>query len=50
MEKILLVQIKYYIGLHYANDKAYEEAYSILNSVWHGGIEEVVEFARRNNL
>jgi hypothetical protein len=29
-EKFYNTQIKYYIGLHYANDNSYQEAYQIL--------------------
>lgn len=42
--------IKYYIGLHYANENSFEEAYAILSRVQHGDIEETIEFAKRNNL
>jgi hypothetical protein len=42
--------IKYYIGLHYANENSFEEAYVILNRVQHVDIEETIEFAKRNNL
>jgi hypothetical protein len=42
--------IKYYIGLHYANENSFEEAFAILHRVQHVDIEETIEFAKRNNL
>ena len=41
--------IKYYIGLHYANDRAYQEAYLILQRVA-ADIESTIEFAQKNGL
>jgi hypothetical protein len=43
-EKFYNTQIRYYIGLHYANERRYEEAYLILQKV-HSVIEETIEFA-----
>jgi len=48
-EKFYSVQIKYYIGLHYANENQYEEAYLILHNV-QADIEEALEYARKNKL
>lgn len=48
-EKFYNTQIKYYIGLHYANENSYQEAYMILLKV-QSDIEETLEFAQRNNL
>jgi len=42
-------QIKYYIGLHYTNERRYEEAYLILSKV-QSDIEETLEHARKNKL
>lgn len=36
--------MKYYIGLHYANDKHFHAAYMILHNV-STAIEEAIEFA-----
>jgi hypothetical protein len=41
--------MKYYISLHYANERHYKEAYMILQNV-STSIEETVEFAQKNNL
>lgn len=41
--------MQYYIGLHYANDRSYTEAYMILQKVT-TSIEETMEFAQKNNL
>lgn len=43
-EKLYNTTIKYYIGLHYANDKKYTDAYLILNKVT-SDIEGTIEFA-----
>ena len=48
-EKFYNTQIKYYIGLHYANDNNYQGAYLIFQSV-QSDIEETLEFAHKNNL
>lgn len=41
--------MKYYICLHYANDRNYKEAYMILQNVA-TSVEETMEFAHKNNL
>jgi hypothetical protein len=43
-EKLYNTQIKYYIGLHYANERQYQEAYLILHKV-SADIESTIEFA-----
>lgn len=48
-EKLYTTQIKYYIGLHYANDKHYHEAYLILQRV-SSDIEATMEFSQRSGL
>jgi hypothetical protein len=48
-ERFYNTQIKYYIGLHYANDNSYQEAYLIFQSV-QSDIEDTLEFAHKNNL
>ena len=49
IEKFYTTQIKYFIGLHYTNERQYEEAYLIFSKV-HSDIEETVEFAKKNKL
>ena len=49
IEKFYTTQIKYYIGMHYTNERQYEEAYLIFSKV-HADIEETVEFAKKNKL
>ena len=48
-ERLFTLQIHYYIGVHYCNERAYREAYLILQRVSQE-IESVVEFAGKNNL
>lgn len=48
-ERFYTTQIKYYIGLHYANERNYQEAYLILSRV-SSDIESTIEFAQKNNL
>jgi hypothetical protein len=48
-EKLYTTQIKYYIGLHYANERQYGEAHLILNRVQQD-IENTIEFAQKNAL
>ena len=48
-ERFYSTQIKYYIGLHYANENSYQDAYLILQKV-HNDIEETLEFAHKNKI
>lgn len=48
-ERLYNTHIKYYIGLHYANDRNYQEAFLILVKVA-TDIESTVEFAQKNGL
>ncbi|CDW82493.1 signal recognition particle 68 kda protein [Stylonychia lemnae] len=48
-EKLYNTQIKYYIGLHYANERSYQEAFLILTRVSQD-IEQTIEFAQKNSL
>lgn len=44
LDRLYNTYIKYYIGLHYANDRSYQEAFLILQKV-SGDIESTIEFA-----
>jgi hypothetical protein len=48
-ERLYNTQIKYFIGLHYANERSYKEAYLILHKV-SADIEATIDFAQRSNL
>ena len=48
-ERYYQAEIKYYLGLHYSNERKYAEALLILKAV-SGAVEESVEFASRNGL
>jgi len=48
-DRFYSAQIKYYLGLHYSNERKYAEALLILKSV-SGAIEESVEYAQKNGL
>ena len=48
-EKLYNTYIKYYIALHYANDRFYQEAFLILTKV-SADIEATIEFAQKNGL
>ena len=43
-DRLYNTHIKYYIGLHYSNERNYEEAYLILQKV-SSDIEGTIEFA-----
>lgn len=44
LDRYYTTQIKYYIGLHYANENKFQEAYLIMQKT-HNDIEETIEFA-----
>ena len=48
-EKYYGAEIKYYLGLHYSNEKKYGEALLILKAV-SGAVEDSIEFATKNGL
>ena len=48
-ETLYNTYIKYYIGLHYANERSYQEAFLILQRV-NADIEQTIEFAQKNSL
>ena len=48
-ERYYGAEIKYYLGLHYSNEKKYGEALLILKAV-SGAIQDSQEFAEKNNL
>ena len=48
-ERYYSAEIKYYLGLHYSNEKKYAEALLILQTVA-TAVEESVEFAQKNGL
>lgn len=48
-ERLYNTHIKYYIGLHYTNERNYQEAFLILQKV-SADIEGTIEFAQKNAL
>eukprot|EP00347_Sterkiella_histriomuscorum_P021997 403332041 len=48
-ETLYNTYIKYYIGLHYANDRSYQDAFLILQRV-NTDIESTIDFAQKNGL
>lgn len=48
-ERLCNTQIRYFIGLHYLNEKAYTEALLVLQRVA-SDVESTIEFAQKSNL
>ena len=48
-ETLYNTYIKYYIGLHYANERSYQDAFLILQRV-NTDIESTIDFAQKNGL
>jgi len=48
-ERLCQTQIRFFIGLHYANEKQYAEALLVLQKVSQD-VESVIEFAQKSNL
>ena len=48
-ESLYNTHVKFYIGLHYANEKSYQEAFLILQRV-NSDVEHTLEFAQKNSL
>lgn len=48
-ERLCQTQIRFFIGLHYANEKQYAEALLVLQKVAQD-VESVIEFAQKSNL
>ncbi len=48
-ERLCTTQIRFFIGLHYANERAYKEALLVLQKV-SSDVESTIEFAQKSNL
>jgi len=48
-ERLCTTQIRYFIGLHYVNEKAYKEALLVLQKVAQD-VEATIEFAQKSKL
>lgn len=48
-ERLCTTQIRFFIGLHYANEKAYSEALMVLQRVSQD-VESTIDFAQKSNL
>ena len=48
-DRLYNTQIRYFIGLHYLNERAYNEAFLVLSKV-HADVENTIEFAQKGNL
>jgi hypothetical protein len=48
-ERLINTQIRFFIGLHYANERAYQEALLVLQRVG-SDVESTIDFAQKSNL